>query len=267
MQLNMLSRSLSRILLKVARTKAQQRGADLHFAIGDEGTGQNPHIAVPVMGAYRMFRSDEPMTLPITWEGKKGTWHRNASGDWTAIERGENFLDTSHWFTFVINTAHIDWHRWKVENIPAVSELDLGLFWGRQACHGLLFDEGGQDRHHPRRIFFDLELSPPHRRPSATGSRCGLTKVNLQTNEGSPPVTGTPDSGEVWLEAVDDEEDQIQLHTDSTDFARQQSETVVDAQEGMSAKRISSAPGPELDSPKKASGNQRSWVACCAMGG
>lgn len=174
MQLGMLSRGFARALLKVASGKAHQRGAELRYALGDEGNGAKPHISVPLFEAFRMFRSKDEVSLPITHKGKKGTWHWSGS-DWEEVDRSaKDFLDTVHRYTFIFNTGHIDWHEWKVVGIPALKSLDLGLFWGSQACSAVIYDDAGPDG--ASRHFFDVTLLPPEARTSADADLCGAAE-------------------------------------------------------------------------------------------
>mmetsp|Transcript_107651 Transcript_107651/g.229853 ORF Transcript_107651/g.229853 Transcript_107651/m.229853 type:complete len:358 (-) Transcript_107651:67-1140(-) len=183
MQLGMFTRACARVMLKLAKAMASQRGVEFRYAFGEEGSRQKPHMAGPIMKTFRMFRSDVEMPMPVLWPGTKGTWHVR-DGEYEPVDRGSDFFDTTHWFTFVVNTAYVDWHAWKAVHLPALKALDLGLFWGNQSAHCILFDEGGEDGQ--RRYFFEMEIKSPEQRMQAAAvstEKESVTSVGTHTPE------------------------------------------------------------------------------------
>merc|ERR1719188_776795 len=106
LQLNFLTRALSQGFLKLAKSKAQSKGADISYSFGDEKMGTPPSAAGPMLKVDRVFRTDRKVQLPIcNPPAQKGTWHWNGEGSeqWTPIDRPDDLLDTAHWFTICLN--------------------------------------------------------------------------------------------------------------------------------------------------------------------
>lgn len=179
MKLGWVTRQMAYAILKVAQSLAAQRGAELRYTLGDDKFTERPHIAAPIMGAHRMFRSDGPTKLPITWPGRKGTWHLS-DGQWVPVERSSNFFDTDHYFTFILNTPRLDWNTWQLTKLPGLGSLDIATFIGKQPCCSMLYDDGEEEVKarcgatataatataglSRRRLFVDVEWRPPHMR-------------------------------------------------------------------------------------------------------
>jgi len=191
-------RFMANAVLKVAKSMAAQRGAHLRYVLGDDKFTEKPHMAVPIMAAYRMFRSESPVALPITWPGKKGTWHYS-DGQWLSIERDPQFFDTSHYFTLIFNTANIDWHTWQIVNIPALGAININMFTGPQPAFSMMYDDGEGSDGSPgettrqavverRRYFVEVEWPQPHARHAKEASAASATlaqDVHLATPQGS----------------------------------------------------------------------------------
>jgi len=150
LRLNPVTRLLASALLRALKAVANQRGAELTYSLGEHA-----HAATHVTRSRRMFRSDGAVPLPIMYEGRLGTWHW-AQGEWTPVERGPDFFDDRHYYTFALNTAHIDWNSWELVNTP-VGPVGMSLFTGQQPIYAVLYDEVDGSA----RRFMDLEFLPP----------------------------------------------------------------------------------------------------------
>jgi hypothetical protein len=163
MQLGMVISGFCRLILKLAKAKAQQRGAEIRYGFGNEDSSSKPHMCGPLLKAHRLFRSDHPIPLPIVHNETHGTWEWQEQG-WTPIERVLPFFDDKHYFAFSLSTQYLDFDAWNIVGIPGVGSVDLRSFWGNQPCCATVFDDGVNGS--GPRCFIDIELLPPPLRAS-----------------------------------------------------------------------------------------------------
>jgi hypothetical protein len=184
-QLGPITSTFSRLILKLIKAKAQQRGAEVRYALGNEGNHANAHMCGPLLKAYRIFRSENRISLPILHKEPQGTWHWQER-EWLPIERDSSFFSTQHYFAFSFSTPYLDWAAWNVVGIPGLGSVDLHRFWGSQGCTAMIFDDGVEDS--GRRYFFEMEMLPPCLRKLRAGS---------SQNAETPPSIGTSISTDV----------------------------------------------------------------------
>jgi len=155
MKLNLITRSLCKVILKLGSSLAQSRGIELLHSFGNN-SGDRAMIALPMLGSDRIFVSNEPVALPITFGGSdKGAW-RVQDGKYVSIDKKSLALDTNNYFTVTFATGRLDWAQWSAQGIPGLGTLDLARFWGTQAAHVVLFDVPPK---RDRRYFMNFELA------------------------------------------------------------------------------------------------------------
>lgn len=191
LQLGPVSRAFARGALGFGQSLASSRGVDIRITFGDERRGINPHIAIPVSAFLRMFRSSEPVPLPIM-HAPVGTWHSSKGTTWEAIER-PTVLDTEHYWTFAFNAINIDWHMWSLVGIPLIDSIRLSRLMGPQGLFASLYDDGREDREGSAedpaaraRHFVEVEFFPPE-------CRHQLKRAHLAPSEAS---TAEDDQGD-----------------------------------------------------------------------
>jgi len=155
MSLNLVTRALSRTILKLLQQITKARGIPLRYSFGDGG--EYPVLAVPVLtAADRLIVSDCPLQLPVDTSDAKGTWMLR-DGVWSSIERSAVRLDPSCYVTIPLATYVADLSAWNLPKVPGVGSLNLESFWGKQGVHIVLYDDG--DEGSGRRYFTDIALS------------------------------------------------------------------------------------------------------------
>lgn len=157
MKLNLVTRSLCRMLLGIIKQQARKRGVDFRYSFGDGKT--NPNIAIPVFAADRIIFSDDLLQLPLDTKEDKGTW-KMQDGQLVGVDRGTMQLKAGSCMTIFFATSFLDFERWSITNVPGVGNLDLTQFWGSQPLHLLIFDEGAAfTGAEDKRIFFELQMA------------------------------------------------------------------------------------------------------------
>ncbi len=86
MQLNFLTRAACMVVLGIVAALAKQRGFELRYSFGS-ASGEKPAMGFPLMGADRIFITEEPVALPIPGDNRKGVFSIDASGTVQQLDR------------------------------------------------------------------------------------------------------------------------------------------------------------------------------------
>lgn len=164
MELGAVTRAICGTIVLFGKSLAKQRGIEIRCSFGS-GKGDRPCLLFPLVGADRIFVSDELVQLPIKGGRDMGVWRMDGSGKWANMDRASLTFSQDQYHTFIFSSSIIDMNAWTVCGVPGIGSLDLEKFWNKQALHVLLCDDGGEDekrnRVSCRRTFFEMQFHAP----------------------------------------------------------------------------------------------------------